>query len=160
VAAQIAQCGLTALDAHPQPVVHDIEFSNGVSSERYVLFNRTAGECFCTVPVLDRLDACYQCMASVDSPDGNGPVSGTAQDYLQDCGDLGYFPDRNLVVYHTSSSTSRLDLSTIPPTGTSSTPGATGSAGGAKNHGVGLTSQAKISIRWGMAVVVACIAVV
>jgi hypothetical protein len=145
VAAQIAQCGLTALNVDPSPVLRYIDFGNGVESSRYILFNRTAGECFCTLPVLDKLDACFQCMGSVD---GDGPISSIAQDYLQDCGDLGYFPDRNLVVYQTSSSASQAGIPTKAPTTTIPTPTGNASAGGAKNDGVGLIPTATSGTGW------------
>lgn len=63
---QLDECGLVGLDKGD-------EVSNGGSTTIYseidnsdyythVLFNRTAGECFCTLPVLRRLKACRYCV--------------------------------------------------------------------------------------------------
>jgi hypothetical protein len=87
---QISECGLIPLDGEkPEPkTIH----SSADNSDYYahILYNRTAGECFCTLPVLRTLSSCRYCIQSTDMMD-------VLDAYIFDCGALGYWTDSHVV---------------------------------------------------------------
>lgn len=141
VAAQIEQCGLTPLSNDQKQTLDHPELDDTTFS-RYVLFNRTAGECFCTNPVFDSLGACYQCASYTKK---NSSTSAMASNYQHDCMDLGYFGDGHPVVYRVPSS-SKTPAATQKSSVTSPTSGATsGAASGTGSSGVKNAGSAQIS---------------
>ena len=115
------------------------------------LLNRTAGECFCTLPVLRRLSACRYCIQSSE-------VLDVFDDYSFDCAALGYWTDRNIVdVEEQPSSTGG-----VTATSTTSTASATSTSGGGGGNaaqfggadkvapGMGLSSVSAITLLWGL----------
>jgi hypothetical protein len=126
VADAIQQCGTHSLDVTPtgSSFALDLPLPDGFTS-RYFLGNRTAAECFCTVPVIDSLYACGQCLTrKIPVPDATDVV----EFYMEDCAHFGYFPDRNWKSYQstthvaTHTSTSQGAQPTVP--------------GGTKNEGI------------------------
>lgn len=56
----------------------------------HLLFNRTAGECACTLPVLRRMGVCRVCLGSVGQRE-------VLDGYAADCAAMGYWTDEGYV---------------------------------------------------------------
>jgi hypothetical protein len=136
VAEQLAECGLPGITSGPPPLmsVDDIgDLPDFEANDGYYLHNRKSAECFCTQPVNDRLYACFQCAGNAaeglklgfQAADTNANV---LRAYLQDCTDLGYYPDKAVLKFNSST----IGLSTAPAT-SSSAYGATGVPGGQRS---------------------------
>lgn len=89
VEGQIDECGLTPLEVKRAPDSVGIEIGKDLNFYGKVLFNRTAGECVCTLPVLRRLQTVRACVV--------GEPEHMLDAYETDCANLGYFPDDKLV---------------------------------------------------------------
>lgn len=92
IASQLTECNATSISgATYMPLIAPwIKSFTSVGTHddgllfRWILMNRTMGECICTLPVLRRLDACWDCSRNFSS---------MVYAYRWDCTDLGYFTD-------------------------------------------------------------------
>jgi hypothetical protein len=89
---QIEECSLTPLDTDDKPDITTLG-SPSTPFMGYVLLNRTAAECFCTLPVLRRLDACRECIIMADETKQRGVLD----NFRADCNGLGYWTDSQIV---------------------------------------------------------------
>ncbi|KAJ9487906.1 hypothetical protein VN97_g5387 [Penicillium thymicola] len=107
---QITECGLVDLDISPTPTQTSV-LAEGYDFHGNVLFNRTAAECFCTLPVLRRLDGCRQCITVK-----NDDLREVFDLYRSECEELGYWTDNQVVEYECSPSSTTSTLSGSSPT--------------------------------------------
>jgi hypothetical protein len=138
IAEQTDECRLMALDYKNYYSKVTNVGGRYESIYRHLLFNRTAGECLCTLPVNRQMFACRDCL--YDQKQTN--AAEIVDDYWFDCAALGYFSDSQQAVYpkclgcpsglpgsellSTSSSSSASATRTAPPTtGTGSNHGNT-----------------------------------
>jgi hypothetical protein len=91
---QIAECGFGVSLATENYRSLSLEVHSSVDQHNYwgtILFNRTAAECFCTLPVLRRLNACWRCVSDDDTQ------RDIVWDYGYDCHQLGYWSDSQVI---------------------------------------------------------------
>jgi hypothetical protein len=88
IEAQLAQCGLISLYSDPSFDSTAIE-TDTYQYNGYFLLNRTASQCFCTLPVLHSIPACEFCIS-----DNAGD---TLFYYLTDCNGMGYWTGPDIV---------------------------------------------------------------
>jgi hypothetical protein len=103
VAAQVNECGLLPWNTNPQPANTNIPIVDG-ESHRIFLYNRTAGECVCTLPVLRSMPGCLSCIYGKMFGGSNLLFSGLLF-YINDCGTLGYYPDQTIAAQASPSAT-------------------------------------------------------
>jgi hypothetical protein len=86
---QVAECSLTSFD----------EVDASKNMEDYfdkLLLNRTAAECFCTEPVLERLFSCSSCLGKPAGKSGRREANihfGIVREYSSQCFKFGYYAD-------------------------------------------------------------------
>jgi hypothetical protein len=86
--AQVEECNLLSVVTSPFPPETSITTnSSDGHSVRSVLFNRTAAECICTLPVLQRFPGCETCGIRLGQKVGGGMSR-----YEADCGTMGTIP--------------------------------------------------------------------
>lgn len=107
---QITECGLVDLDTSP-PATQTSVLAEGYDYHGSVLLNRTAAECFCTLPVLRRLDGCRRCITI-----RNDDLREVFDMYRSECHDLGYWTDSQVVEYESSPSSTTSAQSGSSPT--------------------------------------------
>lgn len=90
---QIEVCDLTALDAEEWPVPTSLPSGEVTEYSGSVLFNRTAAECMCTLPVLRRLAGCRSCIGRELEPDLQLRMIARVENYGYDCNEMGYWTD-------------------------------------------------------------------
>lgn len=107
---QITECDLVDLDISPTPTQTSV-LAEGYDFHGNVLLNRTAAECFCTLPVLRRLDGCRQCITIK-----NDDLREVFDLYRSECEKLGYWTDNQVVEYENSPSSTTSTQSDSSPT--------------------------------------------
>ena len=104
IESQLRECGLLPLNTSSTDIPNNglTVFHSEIDNSDYyahLLFNRTASECFCTLPVLRRLGACRYCIQSLDQ-------MGVLDYYGYDCTAMGYWTDKGYVETEESPSNS------------------------------------------------------
>jgi len=90
IGGQLDECNLEPLTATPPKGTRTIRLGTDDSEyTAYLLFNRTAGECFCTLPVLNLFFSCQKCI-------GEGPALQMINYYRTDCHTLGYWSEADV----------------------------------------------------------------
>jgi hypothetical protein len=90
IAGTLDSCHLPSLES--DPVANETTFFSRADNtfySAYYLFNRTAGQCACTLGVLNTMSSCGQCLASKSQQQVLGY-------YESDCHDLGYWPQASV----------------------------------------------------------------
>jgi hypothetical protein len=112
---QLEECDLLPLDSSPPRTATRL-YSFGSSAaglSNWLLLNRTAAECFCTLPVLRRSYACDLCFPS----DSN--AWSMMNFYIQDCNSMGYWSDdKAFPPTETATPSATASTSSQGPTGT------------------------------------------
>jgi hypothetical protein len=92
ISAQVEECNLPSVATSPFPPVTTITTNSSKGhSYRSVVFNRTAAECVCTLPVLQRFPGCETCGILR----GEQIFTGISR-YEADCGTMGYFSSADI----------------------------------------------------------------
>jgi hypothetical protein len=92
ISAQVEECNLPSVTTSPFPPETSIMTNSSLGhSYRSVLFNRTAAECVCTLPVLQRFPGCETCGIYLSEKLGDGMSR-----YEADCGTMGYFSSADI----------------------------------------------------------------